>query len=279
VQIYEERSQQDFLDSIKNTPLGYSFEDHVVNMARYSIELNNQTLGKSRNFIYTRINIESAGNLLNLYNKTFNSTDSETPYTFWSVPYFQYFLGDVDLRYYNVIDKQNRFVYRLFVGLGYPYGNSEALPYEKKYFSGGPNSIRAWRTRDLGPGSYVEADSSLYYFPNKNGDIKLEANLEYRFKVIWKMEGALFLDVGNIWSIREEPDKPGAEFAWNRFYKEIAVGSGLGFRFDFSFFLLRFDFGIKLRDPALPEHNRWVPVFRDFGFNDLGLKVGIGYPF
>ena len=278
VRIYEDRSSAAFLDSIKNTPLGFSFEDHVINVARYGLELNNQAIGKSRNFIFTRFTIESAGNLVNLSNILFDKNNSETPYSLFKVPYFQYLLGEVDLRYYNVIDKQNRFVYRLFIGIGYPYGNSNTLPYEKKYFAGGPNSIRAWRTRDLGPGSDT-SQTSLSYFPNKNGDIKLEANIEYRFKVIWKMEAAIFVDMGNIWAIRNEFDKPGAEFAWNRFHKEIAVGSGLGARFDFSFFLLRLDCGIKLRDPALPENNRWIPVFKRLGLGDLHWNFGIGYPF
>lgn len=282
VQIYENRSSAEFLDSIKNTPLGYSFEDHMVNVARYGIELNNQTLGKRQDFYFTRFNVESAGNLVYLAHKAGDKGESQQPYELFDVPFFQYLRGDLDFSYHNFIDRQNAFVYRFFLGLGYAYGNSSNLPYEKKYFSGGPNSIRGWNTRDLGPGSYVEEDtlsSSVFYYPNKVGDIKLEANIEYRFKVIWKLEGAIFIDAGNIWAMRKEEDKPGAEFDWSRFHKEIAVGSGFGARFDFTFFLLRLDFGIKLRDPAMPDGDRWVPVFRDFGLNDLHLKFGIGYPF
>jgi outer membrane protein assembly factor BamA len=201
----------------------------------------------------------------------------------FKVPYFQYLRSDIDIRYYNVIDRQNRFVYRLFLGLGYPYGNSTTLPYEKKYFAGGPNSMRGWSTRDLGPGSFVANDtsnSSVFLYPNKNGDMKIEANIEYRFKVVWKMEGAIFVDAGNIWAIRKDLEKPGAEFAWNRFYKEIALSSGLGARFDFSFFLLRLDFGIKLREPfPLENGSNWIPVFKDFRLSDFHLKFGIGYPF
>jgi outer membrane protein assembly factor BamA len=280
VQIYENHSQAWFLDSIEHTPSGYSFKDHVVNVARYAVELNNQAIGKSKDFIFTRLIIESAGNLVNLLTgNAFQRPDSVNPYELFKVPYFQYLRGDVDLRYYNVLDRQNRFVYRLFVGLGYPIGNSTALPYEKKYYAGGPNSIRAWNTRDLGPGSDT-SKSSMSYFRNKNGDIKLEANVEYRFKVFWKMEGAIFLDMGNVWAIRKEEDKPGADFNWNRFHKEIAVGSGFGARFDFSFFLLRLDFGIKLRNPVPSEEgNYWIPVFNDFSLRDLHLKFGIGYPF
>jgi hypothetical protein len=282
VQIYENRSSAEFIDSIKNTPLGYSFEDHLVNVVRYGLELNNQAIGQSKNFIFLRFNLESAGNIVNAVNTTFNRDSAGGQYQLFNVPYFQYMRGDVDFRYYNIIDKQNKFVYRLYIGLGYPYGNSKTLPYEKKFFSGGPNSIRAWSTRELGPGSYVEPDTSgnrAFDFLKKNGDIKLEANLEYRFKVVWKMEAAIFADMGNVWEIKPEVNRQNALFEWNRFYKEIAVGTGFGARFDFSFFLLRFDFGIKLRDPALPENERWIPVFRDFSINDLHFKFGIGYPF
>jgi outer membrane protein assembly factor BamA len=171
-------------------------------------------------------------------------------------------------------------VYRAYIGVGYPYGNSRALPFEKKFFSGGPNSIRAWSTRDLGPGSYVEPESSSDIdYANKIADIKLEANLEYRFKVIWKLEGAFFIDAGNTWAIREEDDREGALFEWNRFYKEIAIGTGLGARFDFSFFLLRFDFGLKIRDPALPEGDRFILANRNLNNQDLKFQFGIGYPF
>jgi hypothetical protein len=279
VRVYPEYSNQEFLDSIKNTPLGYSFENHVINDLRYSFELNNQTIGKSRDFFFARFNAESAGNIVHLVQTTVNPKDSDYTYQLFNVPYFQYLMGDVDLRYYNVIDKQNRMVYRLFIGVGYPFGNFSALPYEKRYFAGGPNSIRAWNTRDLGPGSDTTRNM-FSFFPNKSGDIKIEGNIEYRFKLIWKMEAALFLDAGNVWNIRKDPDKPGAEFNWGRFHKEIAVGTGFGARFDFSFFLLRIDVGIKLRDPALPEADRWFNDFKGFRLrDDLHWKFGIGYPF
>ncbi len=279
IKIYEQHSNQRWLEDIRMTRLGYSFEDHMINDIHYSLELNNQTIGKSQNFVFARLNVESAAFLLNTFNRWSNQPETAGGHTLLNVPYFQYLLGDIDFRYYNVIDKQNRFVYRLFIGAGYPYGNSDALPYEKKYFAGGPNSLRAWNTRDIGPGSYVEASDSVFFFPNKNGDIKLEANVEYRFKLVWKIEAALFADVGNVWNMRYDSTKINAEFDFKRFHKELAVAGGFGFRFDFSFFLLRVDVGIRFRDPTLPDGDRWIPVLRDFGFNDLHLKFGIGYPF
>jgi hypothetical protein len=278
INIYENRSSQEFLDSIKDTPLGYSFEDHIVNVIRYGFELNNQSIRHNRDFFFLHYNIESAGNIVNFVNKKFDTHEAQqSKYLLFNVPYFQYMRSDIDVRYYNIIDKQNKFAYRIYAGLGVPYGNSTAMPFEKKFFAGGPNSIRAWSSRDLGPGS--DTSSNTFRYPNKSGDIKLEGNIEYRFKVIWKMEGAIFLDAGNVWAIRPEEGKPGAVFEWNRFYKEVAIGTGLGVRVDFSFFLLRVDFGLKVRDPALPENDRWIPVFRNFSFNDLHLNFGIGYPF
>jgi hypothetical protein len=280
VQIYENVSSGEFLDSIRTTPLGYSFEDHLVNVARYGMELNNQTIGKRKDFVFTRVNIESAGNLVNLTRHVFSESRPDSGQVF-GVPYFQYMRGDLEFSFYNIIDKQNTFVYHLFIGLGFPYGNSMSMPYEKKYYGGGPNSLRGWSTRDVGPGSFARQDSverSIYYYPNRTGDMKLEANVEYRFKVIWKMGAAIFLDAGNVWDLQKDPEKPGADFAWNRFYKELAIGTGFGARFDFSFFLLRLDFGIRLRDPALKEGERWIG-FKGFGLDDLHIKFGIGYPF
>jgi outer membrane protein assembly factor BamA len=280
IQLYEDRSSQEFLDSIKTTYLGYSFEDHMIAVIRYGLEFNSQKLGKSSDYIFTRVNLESAGNILNAVNRWMKTDTVEGQYYLLNVPYFQYVRGDIDFRYYNIVDPFNKLVYRFYVGVGYPLGNSKALPFEKKYFSGGTNSIRAWRTRELGPGSYVESESEgKFEYPNQVADIKLEANFEYRFKLIWKLEGAFFIDAGNIWAIRPEDDREGALFKWDRFYKEIAVCTGLGFRLDFNFFLLRFDFGVKMRDPSLPAGERWIPTNRGFVRNDLKFQFGIGYPF
>jgi len=280
IQIYENRSDKAFLDSIRNTYSGYSFEDHMISVIRYGLEFNSQKLGKRSDYIFTRINLESAGNILNTLYRWAGADTVEGHYQLLGVPYFQYIRGDVDFRYYNIIDPVNKLVYRLFIGIGYPLGNSSALPFEKKYFSGGPNSIRAWSTRDLGPGSYIRPESdTIFNYPNQVADIKLEANFEYRFRMFWKLEGAFFIDAGNIWAISPEDEREGALFEWNRFYKEIAVGTGLGIRLDFNFFLLRGDFGVKLRDPALPEGERFLPTNRWIKGSDLKFQFGIGYPF
>jgi outer membrane protein assembly factor BamA len=279
-----------FSESITGSYLQFSYEDHFVGGGRIGFEYNNQKIGKSKDFIFLKVNVESAGNILHEYSKrTGAERDSVSrSYKVFNVPYSQYLKTDIDFRYYNFINPINSIVYRIFIGCAYPYGNSNALPFEKKYFSGGPNSIRAWRTRELGPGSYL--DVSNLKIPNTMADIKLEANIEYRFKLFWKVEGALFLDMGNIWAINPDDERPNSLFDFSKFYKEIAVGTGFGTRFDFSFFIIRLDFGFKLRDPSFSQ-NKWI-VDSDFFNSDeyinrkdnndykiFNFQFGIGYPF
>jgi outer membrane protein assembly factor BamA len=196
----------------------------------------------------------------------------------------------MDLRYNRIINDVSSVVFRGFIGAGIPYGNSKAIPFEKQYFGGGANGIRAWQVRTLGPGSYAPDYTKLL---NQTSDIKLEVNAEYRFKLIWILHGALFLDAGNIWSFNDDPATPGSQFRINSFINEIAVGMGTGLRFDLNFVLLRADIGIKLRDPSLDAGTRWITNWADYyratEYVDkdgnvkhpkiFGLVVGIGYPF
>jgi outer membrane protein assembly factor BamA len=202
-------------------------------------------------------------------------------------PFAQYVRGDIDLRYNYKFNDLSSIVYRGFVGVGIPYGNSRAVPFEKQYFSGGANDIRAWQVRSLGPGSYVDTSKFL----NETADIKLEANAEYRFKLFWILEGALFVDAGNIWSYNYDPARPRSQFTFRNFYKDIAVGTGTGFRFDLKFVIARIDIGMKLRDPLLglrpingvavpPEPgSKWIFLNGPYKRNDFTIVLGIGYPF
>ena len=160
--------------------------------------------------------------------------------------------------------------------MGLPYGNSASLPFEKRYYSGGANSVRGWGVRTLGPGTFRTEDTRID-FNNQSGDIKLDLNLEYRVKMVSVLEGALFFDAGNIWTIREYETQPGGNFRFDTFYKQIAMAYGLGIRLNFSFFVFRVDFGVKLHDPALPEEQRWriKPKWKD----DTAFHFAIGYPF
>ena len=155
------------------------------------------------------------------------------------------------------------------------------MPFEKKYYAGGANSMRGWRLRSLGPGSYRDSASFTSY-PNNTGDIKLEANLEYRFKLVWVLEGALFADVGNVWDSHKDEDRPGADFSFNRFYRELAMTGGLGLRLDFKYFIFRVDWGMKVRDPA--DSGRWAFTpkpdgSKRFNRDDFCWSIAIGYPF
>ena len=146
------------------------------------------------------------------------------------------------------------------------------MPFEKAFFAGGPNDIRAWRSRSLGPGSSIRED----YF-ERFGDIKIEGNIEYRFDIIRKLKGAVFADAGNVWLLRTFTERPGGTFHFDSFSNEIAVGGGLGIRFDFTFFIIRMDGAVQLRDPAMPEGERWV--LRANELRDIVFNFGIGYPF
>ena len=162
-------------------------------------------------------------------------------------------------------------------GIVYPYGNSDMVPFEKRYYSGGANSVRGWSVRTLGPGTY-SGHNPLADFMNQCGDIRLDMNAEYRSKLIWKLELALFLDAGNIWTIKDYPSQPGGQFKFNSFYKEIALAYGLGVRFDFNYFLIRVDMGLKMYDPSRIGNRPWVIAHHSFD-RDASFHFAIGYPF
>jgi len=182
------------------------------------------------------------------------------------------------MRHYQILNENERFVYRLFLGGGFPYGNSNALPFVKQYFLGGANSLRAWNVRALGPGSYRPREDFTGY-PNLTGDLKMELNWEYRFRMFWLLEGALFVDAGNIWSVNPADDRVGAQFHPADFFSEIAVGTGFGLRFDLSFSVLRLDMGLKMKDPSYPSGQRWLPGNRSINENNISWNIAIGYPF
>jgi outer membrane protein assembly factor BamA len=188
---------------------------------------------------------------------------------------FRYVKMNADLRYYYPV-KKNTFAMRYNFGYAYPYGNNRGLPYEKYYFAGGPNSIRAWQLRRLGPGTYAPRDSSgqITYRIERPGELLLEMSWEYRFKIVSFFEGAAFVDAGNVWMLTKDPARPGSEFKVNTFFRQIAVGTGVGLRLNFTFFILRFDLGIKAYDPAVQQF-----VLFNSGLKGGIINFGIGYPF
>ncbi len=283
VHVYEYDSA--FISSIKDLYIKSSFTDHFIFANNYSIVYNDQQINTRQNYTYIRFNIESAGNSLWALSELTNQskyTNSDVVdstfgyYQFLNTQYAQYVKADIELRHGIYLDRYNSIVGRLFLGAGLPYGNSRVLPFEKQYFTGGANGIRAWQVRSLGPGSY-KAPEGVY--PNQSSDIKLEGNIEYRFKLLGKLEGALFVDAGNIWAINKYDNREGAVFKINQFYKQIAVGTGLGLRLDLSYFILRVDYGMKLNDPSEPQGERWIIGNRKLTGNDFNLTFAIGYPF
>ncbi len=284
VNLYE--FNEEFINSIRDLYIRSSFTDHLVFALNYTLIDNTQNLNMRKNYRYFKWSIESAGNLLSAYANLSNKSkttelDTLTNQTFsyhevFSTRFAQYIKTDIEYRYGHMMDKFNSLVGRAFLGIGVPYGNFDVLPFEKKYFTGGANGIRAWQVRSLGPGTY-EAPEGAY--PNQSGDIKLEANLEYRYRFVGPVEGALFLDAGNIWAINDRDNRPGAQFQFDQFYKQIAVGTGVGLRFDFTYFLFRLDLGMKLRDPSLEEGKRFIIGNYPINSDHFNLTFAIGYPF
>lgn len=266
------------------------YNSHFVGVTSYSLIYNNQQINKEQlDYTFFRINIESAGNLLNWYSKLSNvSRNDSGRFEVFGLEYAQYLKADIDFRQSFQTSVTNNFVYRVFAGVGIPYKNSDVIPFERQYYSGGANGMRAWRVWSLGPGSHF--NDSIY----NTGDIKLELNLEQRFKMFWLLEGAVFLDVGNIWSISEKDTREGARFNIDSFYEDLAVGTGFGLRLDLSFTLIRLDIGMKLRDPSIELTNnnepqniassrpsKFVignPYLRD-NYNFFAFQIGLGYPF
>lgn len=253
-----------------------SYEDQFISVVSYDLMYSSQDINKFRNFMFLSWNIEGAGNLLEGIYELSNAEPVDGSYRIFGLDFSQFVKTDIEIRYYQVFNKSNSLVYRTFFGIGVPYGNSKSsgLPFIKKYFTGGANDIRAYQVRMIGPGSY--SNSSIL---NNVADMKLLANIEYRFDIIKYFEGALFLDAGNIWNINQKSEQPGADFSFDRFYKELAIGTGVGLRFDISFIIIRFDFGVPLYDPRLAPSKRWLASFHTFKPRDITFNFGIGYPF
>ncbi len=251
------------------------YRDHLIGGLKYSYTYSTQQIDRQQDFVYFRGNFESAGNLMQLTARQLDaSVNEEGSYTLFGIPFAQYLKADADFRLYRALSEDNTLVFRLMGGIGVPYGNLDIMPFIKSFYGGGANSVRAWSIYNLGPGSYGSAEKLRF---DKYGDIKLEANIEYRFPVYRYWKGAFFLDAGNVWFLEKNEQFPGGEFNADSFYKELAIGAGLGVRLDFNFFLVRLDAAFPVRDPGLDSGEKWIGRFP--GFSDWNLNLGIGYPF
>lgn len=264
-----------FLESIENPYLRNSYQSQLIAglSAGYFYRTNPDPKATSLNLRITGdVNGNLIGGLVRLMGKP-SGDQTESYYKLFGIRYAQYGRLNVDISNQIVLNRKTQLAWRFFIGGGSAYGNSTTLPFERLYFAGGSNSMRGWQVRTLGPGSSAKDTTST--FPNQLGDFRLEANLEYRFRVVGDFNMAIFMDAGNIWM-----NSPGAaereRFKFNTFYKQIALNTGIGFRYDFGFVLLRLDWGIKIHNPNVPQPDRWKDGFR---LNQTALHFAIGLPF
>ena len=274
-----------FTDLLEANPfLKKSYEEQFIAGGGYSYTYNEQMLTGKRLQSYFHLNTELAGNVLSLANRIGGKkASSENPSKVVGSIYSQFAKLSLDGRSYLTFKDKNKLALRLFAGVAKPYGNSLVMPYTRQFFSGGPNSIRAFQINSVGPGTYFQ-DTGKRGFLHMGGDVKLEANAEYRFNIFSYFKGALFVDAGNVWLLKSNPANTGSPFLFSTFMNEIAVGAGVGIRVDVSFFILRFDLAAPLRKPWLEENKRWVADKINFGSSawrgdNLVLNVAIGYPF
>ena len=229
-------------------------------------------------YFYTRLQFDIAGNLLSAF-KPLMRKDENGSGMIWNTPFSQFVRAELTLGRTWIFGKKGgqSIATRLLAGAGYAYGNSSALPFEKHFYGGGANSLRGWQARTVGPG-LAPMDNS-FVIPNQTGDMKLEANIEYRFDIVWKLAGAVFVDAGNVWTLQDNGGERDNEslFRISTFGKSIAADWGYGLRLNFGFLLLRLDMGHKIHDPA--RENRWVNPGKWFKRDNYALHFGVGYPF
>jgi hemolysin activation/secretion protein len=271
-----------YKDSVaRNIILKHSIDTQFIIGSNYSYTIDPFINDATGTGFYFNGLADFSGNLVGLFVPKDPATGEKK---LFNAPISQYLKAQTDFRYYLQLSKQARLANRFLIGFGYPYGNSQQLPYIKQFFIGGNNSIRAFRSRSVGPGTYRPPNAdSLTFFPDESGDIKLEMNTELRYAFNNIVRGALFVDAGNIWLYRPNPGMPGGVFN-KSFLSQLAVGTGIGLRLDFTILLLRLDLGMPLREPWLPQGQRWVIDQIDFGNRqwrrkNLVLNIAIGYPF
>ena len=256
----------------------YNYDDYLIMRVNYNTAFSGfNPVRPLRNYFTYRYGVEFAGNALyGLYKLLDIPADDQGFYRAFNIRYSQYIKGEINASYHQVIDRNNKFVYHAGIGAGIPYGNSEIIPFERRFYSGGANSVRGWGESQLGPGTYERFSLLRRRDYNQVGDVKIDLNVEYRTKMFWVLEGAIFADAGNIWTIREYENQPGGVFRLDSFWKQIALAYGIGVRLDFNFFLFRLDMGVKLHDPAAVSTPKWIlPT----SFRDVALHIAIGYPF
>lgn len=250
------------------------YTDHLIFGMNYSFIYNNQNINSNHDFVYFKADVETSGNVLSLLNNTPIIHKNDNYHEIAGIRYAQYLKYQLDLRFYHYFNQENVLAFRLMYGQGLAYGNSVDLPFEKSFYAGGTNGMRGWQFRTLGPGEFKnENDYDIEHI----GDLQMEFNVEYRFPIYAIVKGAIFSDMGNIWTLSNNESFQGGQFKFDTFYKQIAVDAGFGLRFDFNFFLIRLDLAAPMCDPSYDQPHRWR--VSKLGWDDIVWNFGIGYPF
>jgi outer membrane protein assembly factor BamA len=271
-----------FINLLNSNPtLKSSYEPQIIFGPSYTFTYSNQKTKTDRKYMFFRTSLETAGNILMAGFALANLDRSATlPYEILKKEFSQYVRGEFDLRGYYKLGPHSLFAGRSFFGIAIPYGNSTAVPFTKQFSVGGPNSLRGFEIREVGPGAYVnpdhDANANLGFF-NQTGDMKMEANLELRFDIFKWFKGALFTDMGNVWLIKKDPATPLGEFEFNTFWKQFAVDVGPGIRLDFNYFVVRLDYGIPIRNPAITGNDKWY--IHETNVGPGVFQLAVGYPF
>lgn len=282
--VYLPEQSETFKQLIENLgPISYSsYSSHFILSMDYTAYLGNHTLTTGRQQITTRnlwslrINPEIAGNALSAVSHLADVHQSDGRYEILSQPFEQYARLDVDWSYCHYLTDRSRLALHAAGGVAIPYGNSNVMPFEKRYYSGGANSVRGWSVRELGPGRYAGSSAAFNYF-NQCGDVRLDASVELRSRLFWKFESALFVDAGNVWTIKEYESQAGGEFT-SDFLRQIASSWGVGLRVVTDFVVLRLDWGFKAFDPSANADESWA-LPHPFRSNHNTLHFAVGYPF
>ena len=270
-----ERFKKDYLDNVnnRNAILRYNYEDLFIMRAGFSLSYNRN------DDVAIRAKVESAGNLLSIADNLSNFKKNEQGQSkIFNIAYAQYLKFDFAFTRILRFDPRNSLALHADFGIAYPYGNSKVLPFEKRYIAGGPNSVRGWSVRELGPGGFRGTDGRIDFI-NQTGDLKLNLNAEYRTRLFWKFDGAAFIDAGNIWTLREYAEQPDGQFRFDKFWQQIAAAYGLGLRLNFDYFILRFDAGMKAINPAYTSLKEHFPLFRPRFGRDFTFHFAVGLPF
>lgn len=266
--------KRDYLDSVnnRNAILRYNYENLLLMKIGFGVTYND-----GQHAVIA--NIETVGNILGGVAKPLGfKKNEEGQYKLFNTAFAQFVKGDIAYTRLIAFDPNNSLALHVGLGIAYPYGNSKVLPFEKRYFSGGANSVRGWSVRELGPGSFRGTDGRIDFI-NQTGDMKLDMNAEFRTKLFWKLNGAAFIDAGNIWTLRAYEEQPGGQFKLDQFYKQIAVAYGLGLRLNFGYFILRFDMGMKAINPAYTSNEEHYALLHPNLKRDFAFHFAVGLPF